>query len=265
VSAQVQRTGPADGVTVLTITHPEVRNALARRSWIELRQAAQDMAADPRVRAVVLTGGESCFSAGGDIKAMTSSGTGVRAPVERLSAARLAVRSLHALPQPLIAAVEGYTAGAGLRLALTCDLVGVARNVFFQASFLDRPLVADGELAGIMARQLGRVKTTNLLLTRQAGRGRAGRAAQPREPRGRTGPGGRDGGEPGNRDRRTPVRRGAAHQAARPLGRGLDRRAARGRSGEPGPGLVQPGRRRARQAFLERRRPRFNLDLATEQ
>jgi hypothetical protein len=219
MNAHMQRTNPADGVTVLTITRPEVRNALARQSWIELRQAAEDIAADPRVRAVVLTGGQSCFSAGGDIKVMTLSRKGVLAPAERLSVARLAVRSLHALPQPLIAAVEGYTVGAGWSPALTYDLVSVARNVFFQASSLDRALVADGGLASLMARQLGRVKAMDLL-TRQAGRRRGGCAAQPREPRGRTGPGGRDGGEPGNRDRRTAARRGAAHQAARPLGRG---------------------------------------------
>lgn len=163
----MQRTDPADGVAMLTITRPEVRNALARQSWVELRRAADDIANDTRVRAVVLTGGESCFSAGGDIKAMTASGTGVLAPVERLSIAHQAVRSLHALPQPLVAAVEGYAVGAGWSLALACDLVTVARNVFFQASFLDRALVADSGLAGIMARQVGRVKTMDLLLTRR--------------------------------------------------------------------------------------------------
>lgn len=52
MSAHVQRVDPADGVAMLTITRPEVRNALAQRSWIELRRAAEDIAADPRVRAL---------------------------------------------------------------------------------------------------------------------------------------------------------------------------------------------------------------------
>lgn len=133
MNAHVRRTDPAGGVAMLTIDRPEVRNALARQSWISLRQAAEEVAADPRVRAVVLTGGECWFSAGGDIKAMTSSGTNVLAPVERLSVAHQAVRSLHALPQPLIAAVEGYAVGAGWSLALSCDLVTAARTAFFQA------------------------------------------------------------------------------------------------------------------------------------
>lgn len=52
MSAHVQRADPADGVVMLTITRPEVRNALAQQSWIELRRAAEDIAADPRVRAL---------------------------------------------------------------------------------------------------------------------------------------------------------------------------------------------------------------------
>ena len=52
VSAHVQRADPADGVVMLTITRREVRNALAQQSWIELRRAAEDIAADPRVRAL---------------------------------------------------------------------------------------------------------------------------------------------------------------------------------------------------------------------
>jgi 1,4-dihydroxy-2-naphthoyl-CoA synthase len=52
VSAHVQRADPADGVVMLTITRPEMRNALAQQSWFELRRAAEDIAADPRVRAL---------------------------------------------------------------------------------------------------------------------------------------------------------------------------------------------------------------------
>jgi 2-(1,2-epoxy-1,2-dihydrophenyl)acetyl-CoA isomerase len=264
VTAHVQRTDPADGVAMLTITRPEVRNALARQSWIELRQAAEDIAADPRVRAVVLTGGESCFSAGGDIKAMTSSGTGVLAPVERIRLGHLAVRSLHALPQPLIAAIEGYAVGAGWSLALACDLVTVARNVFFQASFLDRALVADCGLAGIMARQVGRVKTMDLLLTRR--RVAAAEAAQLNLVSRVV--------EPGQAVA-TAVSQATDIAALPSAAVRLTKQLVRSAAG-PIDELLQaevaswalawcsPDAAEARQAFLEKRSPRFNLDVATE-
>jgi 2-(1,2-epoxy-1,2-dihydrophenyl)acetyl-CoA isomerase len=265
VSAHVQRADPADGVAVLTITRPDVRNALAQQSWIELRQAAEDIAADPRVRAVVLTGGETCFSAGGDIKAMTPGGTGVLAPVERLSIAHLAVRSLHALPQPLIAAVEGYAVGAGWSLALTCDLVTAARNVFFQASFLDRALVADCGLAGIMARQVGRVVTMDLLLTRR--RVATQEAAQLSLVSRVV--------EPGQAVA-TAVSQATEIAALPSDAVRLTKQLVRSAAGSIDELLeaevaswalawCSPDAAEARQAFLERRSPRFNLNLATEQ
>lgn len=264
MTAHVQRTDPADGVAVLTVTRPEVRNALARQSWIEFRHAAEDIAADPRVRAVVLTGGDSCFSAGGDIRAMTSSGTGVLAPVERLSVAHLAIRSLHALPQPLIAAVEGYAVGAGWSLALTSDLVIVARNVFFQASFLDRALVADCGLAGIMARQVGRVKTMDLLLTRR--RVTAEEAARLNLVSRVV--------EPGQAVA-TAVSQATEIAALPSDAVRLTKQLVRSAAGAVDELLeaevaswalawCSPDATEARQAFLEKRSPRFNLDVATE-
>jgi enoyl-CoA hydratase/carnithine racemase len=264
VSAHVQRADPADGVAMLTITRPELRNALARQSWIELRRAADDIAADPRVRAVVLTGGESCFSAGGDIKSMTSNGTGVLAPVERLHLAHLAVRSLHALPQPLVAAVEGYAVGAGWSLALACDLVTAARNVFFQASFLDRALVADCGLAGIMARQIGRVKTMDLLLTRR--RVAAGEAAQLNLVSRIA--------EPGQAVA-TAVSQATEIAALPSDAVRLTKQLVRSSAGSIAELLeaevaswalawCSPDATEARQAFVEKRTPRFNLDVTTE-
>lgn len=264
MSAHVQRADPADGVVMLTITRPEVRNALAQQSWIELRRAAEHMAADPRVRAVVLTGGESCFSAGGDIRAMTSNRTGVLAPVKRIRLAHLAIRSLHALPQPLVAAIEGYAVGAGWSLALACDLVTAARNAFFQASFLDRALVADCGLAAIMARHVGRVKTMDLLLTRRrvaaeeaAQLNLVSRVVEPGQAVATAVSQATDiAALPGDAVRLT---KQLVRSAAGSIDELLEAEVASWALA-----WCSPDANEARQAFLEKRSPRFNLDVATE-
>jgi 2-(1,2-epoxy-1,2-dihydrophenyl)acetyl-CoA isomerase len=264
VTAHVLRTDPADGVAVLTITRPEVRNALGRQSWIEIRQAADEIAADPQVRAVVLTGGETCFSAGGDIKGMTSGRTGVLAPLDRLALAHQAVRSLDTLPQPLIAAVEGYAIGAGWSIALTCDLVTAGRNVFFQASFLDRALVADCGLVGHLVGQIGRVKTMDLLLTRRrvtveeaVALNMVSRVVEPGEAvAAAVSQAAEIAALPADAVQLT---KRLVRSAARSLDEVLEAETASWALAWCSPDAVE-----ARQAFLEKRSPRFNLDLVTE-
>lgn len=161
----VIRTDPADGVAVLTLSRPEVRNALNQQSWDELTQLATEIGHDRRVRAVVLTGGDSFFSAGGDISGMGRPDGGALAVAERLGHAHAAWRALHELPQPLIGAVEGYAIGAGWSLALACDLVTAGRTAFFQVPFLNRGFVPDGGFVGLMTHTFGRMATMELLLS----------------------------------------------------------------------------------------------------
>ena len=165
MTEHVIRTDPADGVAVLMFTRPEVRNALNRQSWNELTQLATEVAHDRRVRAVVLTGGDSFFSAGGDISGMGKPEGGALAVSERLSHAHAAWRALHEIPQPLIGAVEGYAIGAGWSLALACDIVTAGRSAYFQVSFLNRGFVPDGGFVGLMTHAFGRMATMDLLLS----------------------------------------------------------------------------------------------------
>lgn len=119
-----------DGVAVLTLHDPERRNAMTEPMGDDLASTCAEVAGDPDVRAVVLTGTPPAFSAGGDLGMLEELGRRAReeafdaAPFMRAFYGRfLAVRDL---PQPVVAAINGHAVGAGLCVALACDLRIVA-------------------------------------------------------------------------------------------------------------------------------------------
>jgi 2-(1,2-epoxy-1,2-dihydrophenyl)acetyl-CoA isomerase len=130
-----------DGVGVVVLNRPERRNALSRPMLEGLAQSLGDLEESPDVGAVVLTGASGAFSAGGDVKAFAEQGgAGGRAGTvdERIQQQRAmqhaTVGRLRAMSTPTIASLPGAAAGAGLGLALACDLrVGCARTVITTA------------------------------------------------------------------------------------------------------------------------------------
>jgi enoyl-CoA hydratase len=108
-------------VAVLTIDRPEAMNALDVPTLSALRDALDDASADEVTRVVVLTGaGEKAFAAGADIKYM--SGLGAEAAKAWGALGQDCTRLLETIPQPTIAAVNGFALGGGCELALACDL-----------------------------------------------------------------------------------------------------------------------------------------------
>ncbi|MFS4105742.1 enoyl-CoA hydratase/isomerase family protein [Streptomyces sp. PD-S100-1] len=105
-----------DAVATVVVHHPAKRNAMTAGMWRSLPPLLDSLAADPRVRALVLTGAGGTFCAGADISTLRGS------PDE---AQRLAVRAeeaLAAFPKPTLAAVRGHCVGGGAQLAAACDL-----------------------------------------------------------------------------------------------------------------------------------------------
>ncbi len=119
------------GIATLTMNRPDARNALTREMMLGLAEAMPRLAADPAVRLVVLTGAGSAFCAGGDVKGFAKRAAGGASASEEMSfdqkvtdiRGRMEVsRWLHEMPKPTLAVIPGPAAGAGLSLALACDM-----------------------------------------------------------------------------------------------------------------------------------------------
>jgi 2-(1,2-epoxy-1,2-dihydrophenyl)acetyl-CoA isomerase len=127
-----------DGIAVLTMNRPDRRNALSRALLDALARVLAEVEADDEVACVVLTGAGGAFCAGGDVKDMAAGGDGVsydaQVQRQRRNHHETAGR-LHRMPKPTIAALPGAAAGAGLSLALACDLRYAADTAFLTTAF----------------------------------------------------------------------------------------------------------------------------------
>ncbi|MGW1543667.1 enoyl-CoA hydratase/isomerase family protein [Streptomyces sp. NPDC002309] len=106
----------ADSVATVVIAHPAKRNAMTAAMWRALPPLLDTLAADPGVRALVLTGEGDTFCAGADISTLRAS------PAEAQGLSVLAEEALAAFPKPTLAAVRGHCVGGGAQLAAACDL-----------------------------------------------------------------------------------------------------------------------------------------------
>ena len=149
-------------VLVLTLDYPARRNALAVPLRAELEQALERASVDGATRAIVLTGSEGVFSAGGDISGMN---------VETALDGRDRMRRTHRLVRlmargnlPIIAAVEGWAVGAGLSIALLCDTIVAAEDARFMAGFHKIGLMADMGMPATLPARIGVGRARDMLL-----------------------------------------------------------------------------------------------------
>lgn len=152
----------ADGVRVIALDKPEQRNALDLQVRVVFAEQVEAAAADPAVRAIVLTGNGGYFCAGGDTSSMGRRGEAESRP--RLESAQRVVRAVFSAPQPVLAAVEGFAVGLGLGLALACDRVVAARDARFLTGFSRLGLAGDGGLYWSLPRRVGPARARQLLL-----------------------------------------------------------------------------------------------------
>jgi 2-(1,2-epoxy-1,2-dihydrophenyl)acetyl-CoA isomerase len=131
-----------EGVLTLTLNRPQARNAMSRAMNMALARQLAAAELDPAVRCIVLTGAGQGFCAGGDVKGMAASGDGTVGPrtideaihQQRLNQRETAGR-LFRMPKPTLAALPGPAAGAGLSLALACDLRIMASTAIMTTAF----------------------------------------------------------------------------------------------------------------------------------
>ena len=154
-------------VLTLTLNRPEALNALNREMTGALRTAVEAAARDRDVGAIILTGAGRAFCAGADLKDVSARyeagesdlGADLRANYAPM------IRAIRACPKPVIAALNGTAAGAGLSLALACDLRLAAAGAQLIVVFVRVGLVPDAGSLFFLTRMLGLSKATELAIT----------------------------------------------------------------------------------------------------
>ncbi|MBM3660695.1 MAG: hypothetical protein FJW95_14515 [Actinobacteria bacterium] len=165
-------------VATVTLNVPDRLNALSLAAVRLLRDTLDGIALDRDLRAVVLTGAGRGFCAGGDVSALAASGTagtagtGGGSPVDRPGGLTETVRSctriveiMRAMPQPVIAAVNGPCAGAGMSLACAADLRIASTDAVFTTAFVGVGQTGDYGLAWTLPRLVGSGRARELFLT----------------------------------------------------------------------------------------------------
>ncbi|MCW3817940.1 enoyl-CoA hydratase-related protein [Micromonospora sp. DR5-3] len=149
------------GVRCVTLSHPTRRNALDDDARARLLALLQRAFADPAIRVLVITGAAGTFSAGGDLRAM-STDPAVAAP--RLEVAGDIIRAIAAAPIPVLTAVEGQCYGFGLALAAASDHIIAGATASFCCPFPRVGLAADGGLHHTLAARVGRGRAAQMLM-----------------------------------------------------------------------------------------------------
>jgi enoyl-CoA hydratase/carnithine racemase len=162
-------------VATLTLNRPEARNALSPELTGALRRAIAWAGSDPDIGAIVITGAGAAFCAGGDVKAMgrPTSSASEEAVTPTAEAAFQEMRArhheiagtLHKLRKPTLAVLPGPAAGAGMAIALACDLRIAAQSAFLSTAYARIGLSGDYGIAWLLTRIVGPARARELMLT----------------------------------------------------------------------------------------------------
>ena len=156
-----------DGVFTITLNRPDKLNSFNDKMFVELTDAFKQVERDASARCVVVTGSGKGFCAGQDLSSakekMTSGdmsyGHHLRETYNPL------INRMMSLPKPIIAAINGAAAGAGMSLAMACDLRLAAESASFLQAFVKIGLVPDSGSSWLLQRLVGRTRAMDLMLT----------------------------------------------------------------------------------------------------
>lgn len=153
--------GDRDGIRTLTFNRPDRANAWTMALEEHYFTALLDAAADPEVRAIVVTGAGRAFCPGMDLDALAAVSTGGSFSQQGRMRQTLPL----AIPKPIVAAINGACAGIGLVQALMCDVRFCARSAKISTAFVRRGLPAENAIAWLLARLSGPAVAADLLLS----------------------------------------------------------------------------------------------------
>ncbi len=153
-------------VGILTLNSEANLNAYNLDLGREFLSHVYDLSGDGKIRCVVITGAGKAFSAGGDVKFMVeaaqSEGEMMRMLIAYLHGT---ITEIRRMGKPVISAVNGIAAGAGIGLALSADLVYASRDASFHLAYQNIGLTPDGGATTFLTKQLGYHRTMELMLT----------------------------------------------------------------------------------------------------
>ena len=155
------------GLLTITMNRPDRRNALNADMTLGLVEAARRAAEDHEVRAVLLKGAGGTFCVGGDVKSMAEGRAPLpfEAKMANLRRGMEVSRILHEMPKPVVAQVDGAAAGAGLSIALACDLRVAGASAKITTAFAKVGLSGDYGGTYFLTHLLGSAKARELYLT----------------------------------------------------------------------------------------------------
>ena len=153
-------------VVTVTLNRPEVMNAMTSALFADFGDLCRDLNRDETVRAVVVTGAGGNFCSGADVGPQAARATGATpvVPLRNMRRIKESAMALHELQHPTVAKVRGVAAGAGLNLALGCDLVYASDNARFSEIFARRGLSIDFGGSWVLPRRVGLHRAKELAL-----------------------------------------------------------------------------------------------------
>jgi 2-(1,2-epoxy-1,2-dihydrophenyl)acetyl-CoA isomerase len=155
----------ADGVATVTLDREEAANAMNLQFGEDILAIARACEAEASLRVVLLTAKGRLFCAGGDVGAFAAAPDPAVLIAELLGNLHAAIEILRNLPAPIVTAVNGTAAGAGMSLALAGDLVLVAASAKFTAAYTGIALSPDGSMTHFLPRLIGLRRAQEMMLT----------------------------------------------------------------------------------------------------